>query len=314
MVNSQKKRYVAIGDLVADCYYENGVLRKIDGGGSKFNAICGLASRGNDTCVMAICGNDMYGQIAIESLKAQNVDTKFIKKIGNTTKAYHLILENDKHTSIKNCPICGKKTWYDKQLIDPLYYISYLNEDDILILDGLKDENIPILRKAKQKKVLDIGRIKRLINLKNQEILDILKQANLEILQLNETVEKYFFARFALNDVRQLFELFNSKLLIVTRGKEGADFITNDLSISKKLLYYKKEIDDTGAGDAFFSIIIQEYFDHETINENWVDTTFEKANQLTSRVVSYLGARGYLWPGYHLTMNNCSCICNKSVN
>ena len=307
---TKARRYVALGDLVVDCYYADGKLLRVDGGGSKFNALCNLAVRGNLTCAIGACGNDLFGKIAIESLKNSKVDTKFIQVKGDMTKSYHLILEKTRHTSIKNCPICGKKTWYDNSLQDTEYYLSCLNDDDIIILDGLKDENIPILKQAKQKKVLDIGRIKRLINLTNQEILSLLQQANLDILQLNETVEKYFLVRFGLINSKELFKLLMPNLLVITRGKESADFIKKDFRINKKLLKYKQEIDDTGAGDAFFSVIIQNYFDHnKQVDKFWVEKTFEEANGLTCKVVSHLGARGYIWSGYRPIKYNC--ICSK---
>ena len=303
-----KSRYVALGDLVVDCYYDNGVLAKIDGGGSKFNALCNLASRGNQTRVISACGNDLFGEIALNSLKIQKVDTTLVKRIGYQTKSYHLILEGTKHKSLKKCPICGKFTWYEESLISPLYCLDNVKEDEIIILDGLKEENIPILQYAKQPKVLDIGRINRLVNLKNEEILKLLQESKLEILQLNESVEKYFLARLGITSILQLYLLLGAKLLVVTRGKEGADFITDNFYVTKKLHQYMTEVDDTGAGDAFFSIIIQNYFDHnKELNKYWVDETFYLANQLTCNVVSNLGARGHLWDGYCSNKYNCIC-------
>lgn len=306
-IKSTKRRYVALGDLVADCYYKEGKLLKVDGGSSRFNVICNLAYRGNQTAVIGACGNDMLGKIALESLEVQGVDTKLVKQMNCQTKSYHLILENEKHTSIKTCPICSAKTWYNENLSDMNYNLFQLRDDDIIILDGLKEENIPILKQAQQEKVIDIGRIKRLVCLTNKEILSLL-QAKLQIIQLNETVEKYLLIRFQLENDSQLFSLLKPKLLIITRGKAGADFITEDLMSTKRLIYCQNEVDDTGAGDTFFSFVIQSYFDNDKIVDmSWIDATFYFANQLTCKVVSNLGARGHLWPGYTPTNNNCIC-------
>lgn len=304
---SSKRRYVALGDLVADCYYEKGKLLKVDGGSSRFNVICNLASRGNTTCVISNCGNDMLGKIALESLKIQGVDISSVEIKNSTTRAYHLILEQGKHTSIKTCPICGQKTWYKDPLSNTALDISLLKDNDIIILDGLKDENIPILMHAQQDKVLDIGRIKRLISLTNAEILSLL-QSKLEIIQLNETVEKYLLIRFQLENDSQLFSLLQPKLLVVTRGKAGADFITKDVMSTKRLIYCQEEVDDTGAGDTFFSFVIQSYFDNDKIVDlPWIDATFYFANKLAGKAVSRLGARGHLGTGYMPINNNCIC-------
>ena len=306
-VKSTKRRYVALGDLVADCYYKDGKLLKIDGGSSRFNVICNLAARGNQTCVISACGNDILGTVALESLRIQGVDTNLVKQMDCQTKAYHLILKHGKHESIKACPICGKRTWYDESLSNTAFSLSQLKDDDIIILDGLKDENLPILRQAHQDKVIDIGRIKRLCFLTNAEILSLL-ESKLEIIQLNEIVEKYLFLRFQLENDSQLFSLLKPKLLVVTRGKEGADFITEDLMSTKRLIYCQDEVDDTGAGDTFFSFVVQSYFDNDKIVDMpWMDATFYFANQLTCKVVSNLGARGHLWSGYKPNSNNCIC-------
>ena len=65
-------RYVALGDLVADCYYKNigqdKELIKIDGGSSRFNVIANLAARGCKTAVISGCGMDLAGKIALHSL------------------------------------------------------------------------------------------------------------------------------------------------------------------------------------------------------------------------------------------------------
>lgn len=304
------KRYVAIGDLVADCYYEDGNLLKVDGGASKFNVICNLAARGNETYVISHCGNDMYGKIAIQSLQTLGVDTSFVKQTGNKTRSYHLIVDNDRHISIKNCPICGKKTWYEPSLLNFPTDLEHLKESDIVILDGLNPENIPILQMANQPKVLDIGRIKRLTTFTNKELLLLIKKAKLNILQLNETVEKYLYVRFHLQTPWQLCHVLKPNLLVITRGKEGADFVAKNLIETKQLSYYKKELDDTGAGDAFFSVIIQSYFENSLVDHEWVNKTFDKANQLTCEVVSHLGARGHLWDGYS-PKDMYNCICSK---
>lgn len=308
-------RYIALGDLVLDCYYNNvngkKELLKIDGGSSRFNVIANLATRGNKTAVISACGDNLLGNIAIHSLMRVGVDTSNIVKCGRKTRAYHLIVEGDRHISIKNCPICGTRTWYEDAIANTEYCISKIRPTDILILDGLKSENIPYLTRTSNRKVLDIGRIKRLENLSNKEILKAVKNNNVQILQLNETVEQYLLKRFFVNKMQDIFQLFRPELLIITRGKRGADILTQNNIFHKELLHFQKETDDTGAGDAFFSMFIQEYYNSgKNVNKKWVDSTFILANILTSQVVSKLGARGHLYDDYYLKDIN-NCICNN---
>lgn len=308
-------RYVALGDLVADCYYKNigyeKELVKIDGGSSRFNVIANLASRGCKTAVISGCGTDLAGRIALHSLMKLNVDASFVmRKREAKTRCYHLTVEGDKHVSKRTCPICGNRTWYEP-IVSTEYCRKWTGQKDILILDGLKPENIPIITNFPNEKVLDIGRTKRLEKLSNRDILNILQNRNIEILQLNEIVEKYLMQRFNIekDNLLDLFKLLGAKFMIVTRGKEGADFVIENHIIHKSLIYCKTEIDDTGAGDAFFSMFIQKYYENEKkVTRPWVDATFFLANKLTANVVSHLGARGHLYDGYYPEhINNCIC-------
>lgn len=309
-------RYVALGDLVADCYYKNvgqdKELVKIDGGSSRFNVIANLAARGNDTCVISGCGNDMVGEIVLNSLIRLDVDTSLVIRKDIKTRAYHLTIEGDKHICTRTCPICGNNTWYRFPIVATEYFRKYVKPDDVLILDGLKPENIPIITTFPNEKVLDIGRIKRLVKLSNQEIVNILQNRNIEILQLNESVEQYLMQRFKILDLLKLFNILKPKFMIVTRGKDGADFITKNNIIHKTLIHCQKEIDDTGAGDAFFSMFIQKYYDNcKEVTKEWLDSTFFLANKLTTNVVSHLGARGHLYDDYYPKhINNCICRTN----
>ena len=94
------------------------------------------------------------------------------------------------------------------------------------------------------------------------------------------------------------------ELIIITKGKKGADFIYKNKTITKKLTP-TKEIDSNGAGDAFFSSIIYDYFNDDFS----IDKAFNNATKLTSIVVSSLGARGHLHNIYKVDKIDNNCIC-----
>ena len=128
-------------------------------------------------------------------------------------------------------------------------------------------------------------------------IIDFFKR-KFEIININEKVYEYFKERFNNKN------LFNSELIIITRGKTGADFIYNDKIIKKRLIP-TKVIDPNGAGDAFFSSIIYDFF----IGNFTIDSAFNNATKLTSIVVSSLGARGHLHDIYKIEKIDNKCIC-----
>ena len=101
-------------------------------------------------------------------------------------------------------------------------------------------------------------------------------------------------------------------MIIVTRGKKGADFIINNKKITKELSNPEVEIDPTGAGDAFFSVFISSYVKNNyVIDEKFIDTTFLKATSLTKKVVKKFGARGHIQPLYKIKKITDTCTCNN---
>ena len=59
-----------------------------------------------------------------------------------------------------------------------------------------------------------------------------------DIINLNERVEKYLLNRFSLNSLEDIYNILKPKMIIVTRGKKGADFIINNKKITKEVVDY----------------------------------------------------------------------------
>lgn len=315
MERQTKRRFIAVGDLVADCYYkdENGQkkLVKVDGGASRFNVIANLASRGYKTKVFSSCGSDMTGDIILYYMKKLGVDLSDVTITNYKTLRYHIIpTQYGTHRCEKTCPICQEKTWRGQIIKNYEKCISKIQRRDVLILDSISSENANLIFNTTNDKILDLGRIKKLIPLTSNSIIAFLK-GKIEVLQLNELVEKYLLAKFEVESLEEIYEILKPNLLIVTRGKAGTDFVYRNHIYSKVLKTPAIEIDDTGAGDAFLSVVIQEYYNNnKRIDQQFVDKTFKKATKVTTQAVSHLGARGHLYPGYY-PENTCNCMCKK---
>ena len=64
----------------------------------------------------------------------------------------------------------------------------------------------------------------------------------------------------------------------------------------KNLLRSANEIDATGAGDAFLSVFVKNYYEnYKTVDHEFIDNTFREATILTSDVVQHIGARGHIY-------------------
>jgi len=310
-------RYISIGDLVTDYYYKNDKLIGICGGMSSHNIIANLAFQKESTKVFGVCGLDSIGDISIKSLHDLNVDTSDVKQLKEVkTRTFHIsYVEKEKKSiefkSKKRCPICNNKKWYEESLIDTKEILNKLEKDDILIFDNLNKKNQIIIDNCKNIKMLDLGQYFEFEKISNEEILKKITN-KFSIINLNERVERYLLERFDLSSLLELYNLLNSELIIITRGKKGADFVFDNQVIHKELINKEEEIDSNGAGDAFFSVFIKKYIEYnKRIDENYINNAFLVATKLTSKVVKNEGARGHMQKLYKVKKitNECTCSC-----
>lgn len=293
------RRFIALGDLIADCYYNGNKLLGIDGGSSRFNVIANLSHMGCQTSVFGGCGNDEVGKNILKRFADIGVDISQVSLRDKPTRAYHLILNQGTlpkvtYTCSKYSPINGESTWYEDDINYIPYYQSQVMSTDVIVLDMLDDLSLSIIDKFNCDKVLDIGNTNRLECLNDEQMAKLIKQ--IEILQLNERVVPYLLERFNWTSILDLQNHFQSNLMLVTYGKNGADFIYNNNIRHKEIINSAKELDATGAGDAFFSVVIKNYYDNQKqITNEFVDNTFNEAVNLTSKVVQSPGARGHIY-------------------
>ena len=311
-------RVVSIGDLVVDYYYKNGNLLGINGGMTSHNIIANLAKMNINTAVFGVCGDDLKGKIAMKSLEDLKVDVKNISILTNAkTRCFHVsYFDNDNKLTFiskKRCPFCNNKKWYEDSLIDTNDILKNINDDDILVFDNLNDKNQIIIDNTNNKKVIDLGQYFELENLSRTEILDKLS-TKFEIINFNERVSKYLIKKLGLNNDIALYNVLKPSFMTITRGENGATFISKGIEYNFKLNVKGKVIDSTGAGDAFISSIIKDCIQN---NFNYDPSLFKKwyenSNKLTSKVVSKMGARGHINTLFKIKKINNECTCDNFI-
>ena len=279
------------------------------------NIIANLAKMKVNTSVFGCCGNDLQGEIAINSLEKINVDVNNIKIIENVrTRCFHVsYYEKDNKltfTSKKRCPFCNNKKWYDESLVDTNYILSKIQEEDILVFDNLNDKNQLIIDNTNNKKIIDLGQYFEFESLTNEEIINKIVN-KFEIINFNERVSKYLLSRLNLHSEKELYNIIRPNLMTITRGENGATFITSDNIYNFELINKGNVVDSSGAGDAFISCII-----NEAIKNNFSYTFdnlkqwYEISGKLTCKVVSKMGARGHIKTLYKIKKTNDFCTCD----
>ena len=313
-------KVISIGDLVTDFYYKNGKLIGVNGGMTSHNIIANMCSLGWNTEVFGVCGNDSAGHLAIESLKDLGIDVNHVKVLDDiNTRCFHVsYIEKDgtlTFSSKKRCPFCGEKRWYANSKIDINDILENIEKDDILVFDNLNVQNQLIIDNTENKKMLDLGQYFELEDYNNQEVINKI-QNKFDIINLNERVEKYLKERFSIDTDEELYYLLHTKMIIITRGNRGSDFVYEKGKITKKLTNPETEVDASGAGDGFFSVFISEYIKkHYKIDQTFIDDSFIKATKLTKKVVKKMGARGHIKGLYKIKKvdDTCTCKCFEMI-
>jgi sugar/nucleoside kinase (ribokinase family) len=292
-------RFVSIADLVADVYYDKNVKPiGVDGGITAHNIICNLQNMGFDTLALGVCGNDFLGKISIRSLTDCNVKNDILIRNNMRTKAYHIrrIIENGRYTyrSIKYCPYCKESSWYEGSCIDEKSIIKKIKEDDILVLDNLNEKNQYIIDNTKNIKLIDLGTCDEFENLSKDQIIKKISN-KFEIVNLNERVEKYLIQKLDCKDSIDLSKIFSSKLLMITRGEKGNEFVFKAKKYCFPLKKIIIEVDDSGAGDAFFSTIIKNWMNNDkTISEEDIEKWFNDSTKLINKILRLVGSRRHI--------------------
>ncbi len=285
-------RIFGVGDLVCDLYYQDSKLVGCDGGKSFANILVNLADT-FPTYLWGTVGEDIYGDIALQSLRDLHVNTKYVRREKVSTRLFYIDI--DKGITQKRNFETKEKTWYPKSLVNP-NISSILKEDDILIFDSINETNQKIMNSTKVRKMLDIGYEKELFAYTDQELISFFQQ-RFTILNLNGRVEKYLLSRF------HTLDILHADFIIITYGKRGAKFLFSNQEYVKELNVTQKEVDANGLGDLFFSCFLRMYLQENRIDKNLIDKTFLEATKKTTLLATKIGARGHLHSLYSLDSN-----------
>lgn len=295
------KIFISHGDIILDEIYDGDLnLIKQDGGGCNWNDLYNLSLMGEKCYAFGTIGNDEEGKIAVSSLNRANVDTSFIEIEQKSTNIMNIIIPNSKlndNTVIHSwySPITNKLTMNFSENLPKTLPDSLQNNEVYLILDKFFPINLEFLHSIKNRKVcLDVGHIRFFEHFTRKYLLDFFKNAN--YIQLNDSVLDLLFERLDVSDEVELFELLDIELLVLTKGKRGAIFLFRDETNHITSIFKKPEIivnasDTSGAGDAFFSMVVKEFAYSKKIDKSFVDKTFALANAASRDIIIQIGSR-----------------------
>ena len=259
-------------------------IEKTVSGGSVANSIVGLSQLGNKVGFIGKVNDDDLGSKYEDGLKQENVKYFYSKKKEDLPTGTCLILVTpDSERTM--CTFLGTAGKINENDVSS----DAIKKSEIIFLEGyLWDEGEP--KKAFDKAINNANKVA--MSLSDQfcvdrhkpHFLDLVKN-KLDITFANEQEITSLINAKKFEEVID-FSKKLKKLIVLTRGENGAIAIKGDEVVECGVQTNLKIVDLTGAGDLFAAGFLHGYVNNLSIRES-----LQKGTEMSSKVIQQIGAR-----------------------
>lgn len=284
----KKPRIISFGEVLWDLFPDGGRF-----GGAPANFACHAALQGAEVTICTAVGDDSYGDDAIRILSEYDIDVSLVQTVATAptgTASVNLDDEGKPSFLFQENSAWDKLQWTDD------IATKILSADAICF--GTLGQRSEMARQTTQRALEVAGRAKipRVVDInlrppffdakiirESIQLASILKMSDEEV----ETVCAVFEI-----DLRQgleaalrcLMELGQLKMIVVTRGSEGALLLTTD-EINVQAGIPTEVIDTVGAGDAFTAAFLIRELQGSARSQNLLESCM-----VAAEVCSHAGA------------------------
>ena len=259
-------------------------IEKTVSGGSVANSIVGISQLGNKVGFIGKVSDDDLGSKYEEGLKKENVEYFYSKKKEELPTGTCLILVTpDSERTM--CTFLGTAGKINENDVSS----DAIKKSEMIFLEGyLWDEGEP--KKAFDKAINSANKVA--MSLSDQFCVDRHKPHFLDLVKNKLDIT---FANeqeiTSLIDAKNFEEVINfskqlDKLIVLTRGKNGAIAIKGDKVVECGVHKNLKIVDLTGAGDLFAAGFL-----HGHVNNLSIKESLEKGTEMSSKIIQQIGAR-----------------------
>ena len=259
-------------------------IEKTVSGGSVANSIVGISQLGNKVGFIGKVSDDDLGGKYEEGLKKENVEYFYSKKKEELPTGTCLILVTpDSERTM--CTFLGTAGKINENDVSS----DAIKKSEIIFLEGyLWDEGEP--KKAFDKAINSANKVA--MSLSDQFCVDRHKPHFLDLVKNKLDIT---FANeqeiTSLIDAKNFEEVINfskqlGKLIVLTRGENGAIAIKSDEVVESEAQKNLKIVDLTGAGDLFAAGFL-----HGHVNNLSIKESLEKGTEMSAKVIQQIGAR-----------------------
>ncbi len=261
-------------------------IEKTISGGSVANSIVGLSQLGNEVAFIGKVNDDDLGRKYSEGLEKEKVKYHYnIKSEKIPTGTCLILITPDSERTM--CTFLGTAGKISENDIDE----KIIKKSEITFLEGyLWDKGDP--QKAFNKAIKNS--LQSAMSLSDLFCVERHKEYFLDLVQskLNITFanEQEIMALIGAKNFEEVVSFSKNikKLIVITRGENGAVAIQNDQVVECDAEKDLKIKDLTGAGDLFAAGFLHGYVNKLSLKES-----LEKGTKLSSKIIQQVGARLY---------------------
>lgn len=302
------KKYdcIALGELLVDFTgngksTQNNPLFEANPGGAPCNVLAMLQKLGKSTAFIGKVGDDMFGQLLIDAVKEQGIDTCFLtkdEKVPTTLAFVHTKEDGDRSFSFYRSP--GADLMLRENDLAPVDF-----SDTIIFHFGTLSMTEEIISSVTKKAIDSAQSAGAIISFdpnyrpllwdseqKAKEAMwygiekcHVLKISDDEILFLTgeEDIDK---------GIASIREKTNASLICATLGKNGSIAYYGDSRVFVNPYLQENTIETTGAGDTFMACVLNAVIDNglEDLQENQLLDMLSFANGAASLITTRKGA------------------------
>ncbi len=229
-------------------------------GGGASNASVNFAGLGFKAAALVAVGKDDRGKKILENLKKNRVDTSYVQKKDRESGFSFLLVGPDNEHIVFSNRAANQELEIGKKELDLIKKSNWVH---ITSLSGKWKQNLrQIFSLAPEKKIswnpghvqLQAG-VKSLSRfLKKTEVLFVNREEAIELMLSDDKYQKKedeFFLE--IKNLLKALKEYGPSLVVVTRGKKGANAYDGEKFYYQAKIKEKRKIDTTGVGDAFNS-------------------------------------------------------------
>lgn len=254
-------------------------------GGTAFNILAHLHTKGWHTRFMGYIGNDRPAAYILNDLKQHQIPTRgILQSEGISTPVYVQAHAEDGHTFLRECPTCS--TPFPRVTPLPLAFIEeqiaqQSEPMDIVILERAHPSAIRLAESARQQGALVYVELNR-FDPDHEDAELLLSLAN--VFKCSMERLHYFEA---------LPSRKNVPVEIITQGKNGVRYRLENTWYEQPGMNIENLVDAAGAGDAFSASLLESLVMHSRNHspEAW-EERIQNAQAYTAATCRSIGARG----------------------